>query len=517
MTNYTDVDLMIMKSNSTTGVTFDDGGPYANGYLIGNCSIQQNTYQTERPPEFHPTEEEQILSEIKRVITETIVPVVYFFLFVIGFLGNSLVLYVSCFLTKKAKSAVDIFVGNLALADLALLTTLPFWATTHMIEGVWVFNDIGCKIMSFLTHLSMFASIFFITAMAIDRYMVVVKAVKVRAKSLRTVSRAVCSCVTIWSFAVVLSLPAFVLRRAITNNNKTYCSWKYPSGTSDLWWALHIVLRNIIGFIVPVVIICRCYCVIVAYVKSRASSFNQLPGIQRNCRDGGVKNKQQQHVTRLVTTIIVAFVICWLPNQISNFCHSLFHFRVIPRPSTMRGNQYVYIFHVITTVLSFCNSVINPMIYSTSPSHRMHLKTLFRCINKKQRENEMRAVYHSIRVNADHSPVTGPRVTESTRLVPCNEYIGLDLSHSPIFSEVSQIKSTVALEPIRNNDTNESLSLHQRRPTGVTDSPPRIIINCGGSVLTTGECQIDIDERPSSLEMTTDNENEEYFATGQRV
>ncbi|KAK7877099.1 hypothetical protein WMY93_032179 [Mugilogobius chulae] len=58
----------------------------------------------------------------------------------LGILGNSFVLVVFL-LERRRTSVADIYLGNLALADLLMLSCLPFWIVTIFNEFHWTF---GC-------------------------------------------------------------------------------------------------------------------------------------------------------------------------------------------------------------------------------------------------------------------------------------------------------------------------------------------------------------------------------------
>lgn len=57
----------------------------------------------------------------------TFIPIVYSCNFIIGIVGNSLVVAV-IFFCLKLKTVANIFVLNLAVSDLTFLLTLPIWA-----------------------------------------------------------------------------------------------------------------------------------------------------------------------------------------------------------------------------------------------------------------------------------------------------------------------------------------------------------------------------------------------------
>lgn len=86
----------------------------------------------------------------------------------IGLLGNLAVLWVlgNCGQHVPGPPS-DTFVFSLALADLGLALTLPFWASESAMDFHWPFRCTLCKVVLTSTVLSIYASTFQITALSI--------------------------------------------------------------------------------------------------------------------------------------------------------------------------------------------------------------------------------------------------------------------------------------------------------------------------------------------------------------
>ncbi|EPQ02027.1 C-C chemokine receptor type 6 [Myotis brandtii] len=80
-----------------------------------------------------------------RDFSRLFVPITYSLICVFGLLGNVLVVLTFAFY-KKAKSMTDVYLLNMALADILFVLTLPFWAVTHA-TGQWVFSSALCKLV----------------------------------------------------------------------------------------------------------------------------------------------------------------------------------------------------------------------------------------------------------------------------------------------------------------------------------------------------------------------------------
>ncbi|KAG7254545.1 hypothetical protein CRUP_014642, partial [Coryphaenoides rupestris] len=70
------------------------------------------------------------------------------------------------------KTATNIYIFNLALADALATSTLPFQSVNYLM-GTWPFGDVLCKMVLSIDYYNMFTSIFTLTTMSIDRYIAV--------------------------------------------------------------------------------------------------------------------------------------------------------------------------------------------------------------------------------------------------------------------------------------------------------------------------------------------------------
>lgn len=73
------------------------------------------------------------------------IPVLYSIVFVVGVLGNGVLLGVLA-RSRKSWSVTDTFILHLCIADVLLLVTLPFWAAESAHADGWIFGTPLCKI-----------------------------------------------------------------------------------------------------------------------------------------------------------------------------------------------------------------------------------------------------------------------------------------------------------------------------------------------------------------------------------
>ncbi|XP_076819787.1 neuropeptides B/W receptor type 1-like isoform X2 [Clavelina lepadiformis] len=289
-----------------------------------------------------------------------VMPSIYSVVCVTGLVGNSLVMYILC---KKVqpRSITDIYLINLTLADFLFLAMLPFWIIDLALSGRWIFGSILCKLTSASTLTHMYASVFFLTAMSVDRLLAVVfftKSGKYRSRKIATKGA-----VVVWILAALLS--TYCLKfRSLTLRNQTgfllnnqtgfllsnqtgnlpatgyfSCQWEFEGNA--FWFTMHFISRTVIGFTLPFVTIATSYTIIAIFLKNRKTR-------------GNLTSRRQDRATVLVLIVIAVFLLCWLPNQISNTIYSL---------QAMPHSYLQHCIHLMSTCLAWTHSCLNPFLY----------------------------------------------------------------------------------------------------------------------------------------------------------
>ncbi|KAM3910908.1 type-2 angiotensin II receptor [Leptodactylus fuscus] len=273
-----------------------------------------------------------------------LLPAFYSFIFIFGFIGNSLVISVLCS-QGDMKTVASIYILNLAIADLLFLMTLPFWATYYSFGLDWKFGTTMCKISSSLLTLNIFASIFFISCMSVDRYMAIVYPLR---SQRRTLTQAVLVALIIWVLAIMSTLPTFYFRNTyyIPNLNVYACVMDFPMEEYSSWCVAMALLKITLGFCFPITVILTCYSMIGLHLKKTRGSI--------------LNKKTRDRVLKIVTAIVVSFIICWLPFHVLTFLDVLTRMKII---NDCRTETFVEAALPLSICLGFSNSCINPLLY----------------------------------------------------------------------------------------------------------------------------------------------------------
>ncbi|XP_067898705.1 type-1 angiotensin II receptor [Heterodontus francisci] len=291
------------------------------------------------------------------------IPVIYSIIFVVGVLGNSMVLLVIyCYL--KLTTVANIFLLNLALADLIFVITLPFWAAYAAMEYHWPFGVFLCKMNATVILLNMNASVFLVTCLSIDRYLAIVHPMKSRTR--RTLDHARMVCIMVWILAGLASLPAMVFRVAFHYDswNKTICAFHYPDEHKRQWIFGMALLKPLLGFLIPLLIILICYSLI---IKSLVQAYQ----IERS-------KPVSNETFKMIVAVVVSFILCWLPFQVFTFLDVLSHLDIIKNCDIPEIVDTTIPF---TICVAYLNSCLNPILYGlVGRNFREKFFLLLRCI-----------------------------------------------------------------------------------------------------------------------------------------
>ncbi|KAE8291032.1 Relaxin-3 receptor 1 [Larimichthys crocea] len=270
---------------------------------------------------------------------------------------------------------------SLALTDLQFVLTLPFWAVDTVLDFRWPFGRVMCKIVSSVTTLNMYASVFFLTAMSVTRYRSLVTSLKMDCPRNDT-TRAKWASLAIWVVSLVATLPhAFYSTTVQVSADDELCLVRFSDSDSDHWdpqvlLGLYQTQKVLLGFVVPLIVISVCYLLLLRFILSRriVGSMVSANVTERSESERG-RHRRRSKVTRSVTIVVLSFFICWLPNQALTLWGVLIKFDLVPFSKAFYNAQ-AYAFP-LTVCLAHANSCLNPVLYCLiRKEYRAGLKAL---------------------------------------------------------------------------------------------------------------------------------------------
>lgn len=282
-------------------------------------------------------------------------PAIYIIFFLLGVLGNSLVFWViTC--GARLRTMTDVCLLNLAIADLLLVCCLPFLA--HQAWDQWVFGDAMCKIVLGIYHIVFYCGIFFITLMSIDRYLAIVHAVC--AMRARTRSFGMIAAAVTWGAGFLASFPDLIFlqeQRNVSGQHTCYPGFPDVSSSLHFWQVFSIAKMNIVGLLIPIIILGFCYSQIIWRLLNSQSSKKQA--------------------IRLVVIVVAIFFCCWIPYNLASLARAL---ELKHRFLDCGHSKAVRLALQITEAIAYSHSCLNPILYVfVGEKFRRHL---LRMINR---------------------------------------------------------------------------------------------------------------------------------------
>ncbi|KAL0200934.1 hypothetical protein M9458_004121 [Cirrhinus mrigala] len=269
-------------------------------------------------------------------------PALYWIIVILGAIGNFLVVWIYTHFKNRLKAMTDVYLLNLALADLFFLCTLPFWAADS-IYG-WTFGSPLCKMVSAVYKINFFSSMFLLTCISVDRYIVIVQTTKAQNSKKDRLLYSKLVCVLVWLLAVMMSIPEFLFARSKKDDlDNHYCMMVYWNNEQNRMKILVLALQICMGFCIPLIVMIFCYANIIrTLLKTR--SF------------------EKHKALRVILAVVTVFIISQLPYN------GMLVFEATQAANTtITDCEEAQRFDIIGQVLkslAYMHSCLNPFLYA---------------------------------------------------------------------------------------------------------------------------------------------------------
>ncbi|XP_042357039.1 B2 bradykinin receptor-like [Plectropomus leopardus] len=321
----------------------------------------------------------------------TMQPAYMSIIFLLGVTGNSFVLFVFC-LQKRRSSVADIYLSNLATADLLMVSCLPFWVATIINKFDWRFGKPMCRLISVVIGMNYYCSVLFLTLVSVDRYLALTRPLNQGRERRALLARVIC--LGIWIVGILLSLPAILFRsvKFFPDLGIDACFIDYPN---EGWRLRFNMTVKIVGFIIPVPIVSFCSYHITKVLRSSQEI--------RKYSKGSTERK----AAYLVLVVLAVFILCWLPYQVLIFLDTLDYYEVLS------GCTWGYVLDIgnqLATYLGYSNSSFNPFLYVIVGKHfRQRAREVFRLMLYRRKRQWRKSGHSNANLNSN-------KQTESTEI-----------------------------------------------------------------------------------------------------
>ncbi|XP_078282585.1 atypical chemokine receptor 4-like [Rhinoraja longicauda] len=297
-----------------------------------NGSYQHETNSTIDYYEFnHLCEKDDV-----RRFAKYFLPLFYGVTLIAGVAGNVVVVAIYANY-KRIKTKTDLYIMNVAIADLLLLVTLPFWMA-NAIHG-WIFGEAMCKVCSALFEMNFCAGMLFLACVSVDRYLAVYKA----ARPATVGSRASLICLCVWLVALVLSMPDMVFSSVMEFNGRQQCGLLFPPQVAKTAKATVQVFDILLAFAVPSLVMLCCYSAVAKVVYQG-------------------RDRRKHRALRVLLAVVAVFFLTQLPYNVVKFCRLLDLIHVLIRDCEV--SKRVDVATQVTESIAIFHSCLNPILYA---------------------------------------------------------------------------------------------------------------------------------------------------------
>ncbi|XP_019398460.1 PREDICTED: uracil nucleotide/cysteinyl leukotriene receptor [Crocodylus porosus] len=256
--------------------------------------------------------------------------------FILALVGNALALWLFI-RDQKSGTPANIFLMHLAVADLSFVLILPTRVVYHFSGNHWPFGEIPCRLTGFLFYLNMYASIYFLMCISVDRFLAIVHPVK--SIKLRRSLYAHLACAFLWAIVAVAMAPLLISVQTVQMNNTTVCLQLYREKASH-----HALVSLAVAFTLPFVTTVTCYLLIIHSLKS----------------GNRVEKHLKEKAIKMIIMVLMIFLVCFVPYHVNRYIYILHYDGTKTSCETQR---ILALNNRVTSCLTSLNGAFDPVMY----------------------------------------------------------------------------------------------------------------------------------------------------------
>lgn len=268
-------------------------------------------------------------------------PAAYSLICVSGLLGNVLVVLTFAFY-KRTKSMTDVYLLNLAVADLLLLLTLPFWAASHA-RGSWNFGTATCKLVQGLSAVNFHGGMLLLACVSLDRYVAIVQATRSLRLRAQMLAQRRGICLVVWLLSLVISGWTFAFFESYPQQDREVCEPRFRGVLEPVRWKIGLLgLQLLVGFFLPLGAMTFCYAFILRTLLR-------------------AQNAKKHKAVRVIVAVVLVFLACQIPHNVMLLLKAA---KLGHLGRSCRGEQLQGYVSTVTEALSFVRCSLNPILYA---------------------------------------------------------------------------------------------------------------------------------------------------------
>ena len=270
--------------------------------------------------------------------------VAYSVLILASLIGNILIVTLVC-KYGRARKTINLAVVNMAVANLVITTVyMPRLIPMFLIGTVWlVQGDLGyalCKIVPFLHHIAIIASVLTLLTSGLDTFFAVVFPLK----NVFTTKVARLAIFLTWALAIAARMPYLISLRTMTSKGKQTCdSYLSKLFNKDNARDIYYTFLFVMFFLLPWLAIFIFYLIIAIKLKTGKTPRQESTTAARLKE---LRVKAMRNVIKMMIVITLVFLVCWIAYFLAQVA-----FRKVPCS-----------FRFWRLFLAHCNCAINPVL-----------------------------------------------------------------------------------------------------------------------------------------------------------
>ncbi|XP_075465037.1 neuromedin-K receptor [Ascaphus truei] len=268
--------------------------------------------------------------------------------------GNIIVIWI-ILAHKRMRTVTNYFLVSLAFSDASMAAFNTLVNFIYALHNEWYFGEAYCRFHNFFPITAIFASIYSMSAIAVDRYMAIIDPLKPRLSA--TSTKVVIG--SIWIFAFLLAFPQCLYSKTKVMPSRTLCLLAWPGYEKKFTYQVFVVL---LVYCFPLLVMGVTYTIVGITLWG-----GEIPGDTSDKYHEQLRAKRK--VVKMMIVVVVTFAICWLP----------YHIFFIVTALDIKLDRWKYIQQIYLAIfwLAMSSTMYNPIIYC--------------CLNKRFRAGFKRA------------------------------------------------------------------------------------------------------------------------------
>ncbi|XP_042370459.1 C-C chemokine receptor type 6a [Plectropomus leopardus] len=305
-------------------------------------------------------------------------PYVHSIICILGLVGNCLVIVTYAFY-KRTKSMTDVYLLNVAIADLLFVAALPLIVYNEL--SSWSMGPLACKLLRGSYSVNLYSGMLLLACISTDRYIAIVQAR--RSFRLRSLPYSRVICAIVWAAALLLSVPTFYFynwyepshmkdaflfeeeEEGTPTPPQYVCEFRFMDNSTA--WRTKVAVPSTqlaVGFFLPLLVMVFCYtAVIITLMKA--------------------KNFQRHKAVRVVLAVVAVFIVCHLPYNITLLYETATMFQL----HTCEESDVLQLVKTVTQTVAYLHCCLNPVLYAfVGVKFRNHFRRIVQdlwCLGKR--------------------------------------------------------------------------------------------------------------------------------------